>query len=101
MRAYVKCAKMLYKDSIEVCDKAIQLASNRWFYNTRGHCYRKLDMFNEALEDFAEAHRMDPKYLPAIDNLKSVVGKLGISNVIDMAVGAKAKGDFEKAKKYL
>ena len=100
-RAYVKCAKTLYKDSIEDCDKAFQLLSNRWFYNTRGRCYRKLDMLNEALEDFAEAHRMDPKYLPAIDNLKSVVGKLGISNVIDMAVGAKAKGDFEKAKKYL
>lgn len=100
-RAYVKCAKTLYKDSIEDCDKAIQLLSHRWFYNTRGRCYRKLDMLNEALEDFAEAHRMDPKYLPAIDNLKSVVGKLGISNVIDMAVGAKAKGDFEKAKKYL
>ena len=39
--------------------------------------------------------------MPAIDNLKSVVGKLGISNVIDMAVVAKEKGDFDKAKKYL
>lgn len=100
-RAYVKCAKKHYLDSIEDCNKAIELLSNRWFYNTRGRCYRGLGKYYEALEDFVTAHRIDPGYPYAVTNTEWVVKKIGISNVIHTAATKKAGGDFEKAKIYL
>ena len=100
-RAFVKCAKKHYSDSIEDCNKAIELLSNRWFYNTRGRCYRGLGKYYEALEDFVRAHRLDQDYPYAVTNAKGIVKKIGISNVIHTAATEKAGGDFEKAKRYL
>lgn len=100
-RAFVKCAKALYQDGIEDCNRAINLLSNRWFYNTRGRCYRGLGMFDKALEDFVRAHRLDPSYPYAITNAKRAVEKIGISNVIHNAAKEKKEGDFEKAKVYI
>ena len=100
-RAFVKCAKKHYSDSIEDCNKAIELLSNRWFYNTRGRCYRGLGKYYEALEDFVRAHRLDQDYSYAVTNAKGIVKKIGISNVIHTAAAEKAGGDFEKAKRYL
>lgn len=114
-RAYVKHAKKLYQDSIEDCNRAIALSSNRWFYNTRGRSYRKLGQLNTALEDFAMAHQLDAKYEPAIINIKDVVGKIGISNLIGAAIeekkdvlnnknamlGQEKKERFERVRTYL
>lgn len=100
-RALVKCAKELYQDGIEDCNKAIELLSNRWFYNTRGLCYRGLGKLDEALEDFVRAHRLDLDYPSAIVNAKQTVEQIGISNVIHNAKEKKAEGDFEKAKRYI
>lgn len=100
-RAYVKCAKKLYQEGIEDCNKAISLLSNRWFYNTRGRCYRGMNQLDRALEDFVLANRLDPDYEPAIENASSVARRIGISNLIDSALEEKEKGNFGKAKIYL
>lgn len=100
-RAYVKCAKKLYKDSIVDCNQAISFRANRWFYNTRGRCYLGMNQLHEALNDFVTANRLDSSYTPAVENAGTVVGKIGLSNVINTAVQEKEKGNFEKAKIYL
>lgn len=100
-RAYVKCAKRLYQESIADCNRAISLRANRWFYNTRGRCYLGLNQLHAALRDFVTANRLDPSYVYAVRNAGTVAGKLGISNVIDIAVEEKENGDFEKSKIYL
>lgn len=100
-RAYVKCAKRLYSDSIDDCNKAIELLANRWFYNTRGRCYLGMDRLNEALEDFVTSHRLDNDYVHAVKNVKFVVGKIGILNIIDTATDLKKAGNFQKSKLYL
>lgn len=113
-RAYVKHAKKLYQESIEDCNRAIALSSDKWFYDTRGHSYRKLGQLNTALEDFAMAHHLDAKYESAIINIKYVVGEIGILNLIEAAIeekkealksknailGQEKKERFERARTY-
>lgn len=100
-RAYVKHSKKLYQESIDDCNRAISLQSNRWFYNTRGRCYLGLNQLYTALEDFIMANRLDPEYIHAIKNVKLVVEKIGISNVIQSALDEKKNENFEKSKLYL
>lgn len=100
-RAYVKCAKRLYQESILDCNQAISLRANRWFYNTRGRCYLGLNQLHEALNDFVTANRIDPRYIHAVKNAGTVARKLGIFNLLDIAAEEKKKGNFEKSKIYL
>lgn len=100
-RAYVKCAKRLYQESIADCNHAITLRANRWYYNTRGRCYLQMNQLHNALNDFVTANRIDPSYIYAVRRAAETVGKIGLSNVINTAVQEKEKGNFEKSKIYL
>lgn len=92
-RAYVKCQKGAYQESIEDCDRAISLKENRWFYNTRGRCYWWRGLLREALTDFWTAHKIDPKYTPAIENIQMTVEKTGVAELL--------RGVAENKKKAL
>lgn len=108
-RAYVKCEKGAYLESIEDCERAMSLLENRWFYNTRGRCYRKRGMLWEALADFWTAHRKDPKYQPAIENIIWTVQKIGDSKLLEAVTETRKNAlendskdnDFDKALMYL
>ncbi|MDE7431437.1 MAG: TIR domain-containing protein [Lachnospiraceae bacterium] len=108
-RAYVKCQKGDYLESIEDCERALMLSENRWFNNTRGRCYLKRGLFWEALVDFWTAHKKDPQYQPAIDNIKMTVEKIGYSKLLEAvkeskktALANNSKDEhFDKALMYL
>lgn len=100
-RAYVEHAKKLYNEAIADCNLAISLTENRWFYNTRGRCYMKQNKLKEALIDFWTAHNMDPKYKPAVKNIKNAVEKIGYSKIMAYALEQKQNGDFDKSLMYL
>ena len=102
-RAYIKCAKERYEQAIEDCDRAISLdggAPNRWFYNTRGRCNLLQGKLEAALEDFWEAHERDTSYEPAIENIKIVVGRMGLETMHKKAVKAKEAKEYQRAKMY-
>lgn len=97
-RAYVKCQEGAYLESIEDCERALALSENRWFNNTRGRCYRKRGMLWEALVDFWTAHKKDPQYQPAIDNIIITVGRIGDSKLLE-AVAANKRTALENNRK--
>lgn len=108
-RGYVKCEKGAYLEAIEDCNHAMQLLENRWFYNTRGRCHRRRGELEEALDDFWTAHKKDPKYQFAIENIRQTVDKIGCSKLLAAVAENKktalANGSmdkhYEKALMYL
>ncbi|MDE6984542.1 MAG: TIR domain-containing protein, partial [Lachnospiraceae bacterium] len=108
-RAYVKCQKGAYQEAVPDCDLAISLKENRWFYNTRGRCYLKRGFLEEALTDFWTAHRKDPKYPYAIENIIFTVRKIGAAELLKRVEENKKKAlenkcrdaHYDKALMYL
>lgn len=103
-RAYVEYNKQHYMQSIEDCNKAILLSKgreNRWYYNTRGRCYRQQGEYESALKDFLKAHELDSTYQPAVDNIKIISEKIGLEKMLKKAMDYKEEKNYEKCKMYL
>jgi len=108
-RAYVKCEKGDYLEAIADCERAIALTDDRWFYNTRGRCYRKRGQLHEALVDFWTTYKKDPQYSPAIANIKTTVEMIGYKKLLEDVTENKKKAlanhskdeYYDKALMYL
>jgi tetratricopeptide (TPR) repeat protein len=51
------------------CSKAIEEESrSAMYYHHRGYCFKNLGQFNQAVEDYTVALRLDPGYLVALDD---------------------------------
>ena len=66
-----------YRDAAQAWDKALELAQSwtvaypreAFAFNSLGAAYIHLGQFDQAVEPFREAIRLDPKFLPPISNL--------------------------------
>lgn len=99
-RGYLLYAEKKYSESIAYCDKAISLGHNRWFYNTRGRALLGQNKLYDAIMDFWEAHRLDPKYEPAVKNLQKICKLIGIDELLDMSMIKNKQGDKELCRVY-
>lgn len=97
---YLKYGQGEYQKAVDSCSKAISLNEDRWYYNTRGRAFLRLNKLYDALVDFWHSQKCDPSYDPAIKNLHNVCDLIGENKILEEALKQK-EGDRELCKIYL
>jgi len=92
LSALVRAGDMLFRmglwdEALRFYERGLEVNRNPDLLTVSGLCYREMRQFDEALERFSEAHRLDPSHWESLYNTAVVTG-------IDL-------GQFEKAEATL
>src|SRR5262249_26995790 len=84
-----RSSKGMVKEAIELFTEALELNQDKTYYNQRGLAHRRCSQFEEAIQDYNKALKIDPNFVVTYCNRAVTFNTLGLHQ--------RAADDFAKA----